>query len=203
MIAQNVVVSPRSRQSEIRRSGSALLAGLLLVGAGIASMAGASPVQASDVDPLLVVQTASGTVRDGSVIANGTAVALSVGSLLEEGSGSRELRLDLPEGAVYQAGGVTAPEGWTIEFSTDDGVSWVGTEPGTASDVTNIRATSTVTAGAISDGSQIYSTTVTSPIPASKFGASTGGDGWDVFFYDHYALHIFPHQSFDAVDVHY
>ena len=185
------------------RSGSALLAGLLLVGAGVASMPSASPVQAADADPLLVVQTSGGTVRDGSVIENGTAVALSVGSLLEEGSGSRELRLDLPDGAVYQAGGVTAPEGWTVEFSTDGGDTWVGTEPGTASDVTNIRATSTVTAGAISDGSQIYSTTVTSPIPTSTFGASTGGDGWDVFFYDNFVLNIFHHASSIVLDCHY
>jgi hypothetical protein len=108
------------------------------------------------------------------------------------------LRLDLPDGAVYQAGGVTAPEGWTVEFSTDGGDTWVGTEPGTAADVTNIRATSTVTAGAISDGSQIYSTTVTSPIPASTFGASTGGDGWDVFFYDNYVLNIFHHSRYPS-----
>jgi len=193
-----------SRNDSRGRSAPALLAGLLLVGAGVASMPSASPVQAADADPLLVVQTAGGTVRDGSVIENGTAVALSVGSLLEEGSGSRELRLDLPDGAVYQAGGVTAPEGWTVEFSTNGGDTWVSTEPGTASDVTNIRATSTVTAGAISDGSQIYSTTVTSPIPASTFGAATGGDGWDVFFYDNYVLNIFHHQySYVAVDCHY
>jgi len=177
-----------------------------MVGSAAASSTDESPVQAADAgstEPLLTIQTADGTVRDGSVIASGSAATMSVGSLLGAGTGSRELRLDLPDGAVYQAGGATAPEGWTVEFSTDGGNAWVGTEPGTASDVTNIRATGTVTAGAIADGSQTFATSVTSPIPASTFGASTGGDGWDVFFYDNYVMNIFHHSSYVAVDCHY
>ena len=48
---------------------------------------------------------------------------------------------------IYQAGAVVAPEGWTVEWSTDDGATWVAVEPTPASSVTNVRATATVEAG--------------------------------------------------------
>jgi LPXTG-motif cell wall-anchored protein len=152
----------------------------------------------------LVLQTSGGTIRDGSVINTGTAMTVSVGGLLQEGTGSRELRIDLDAGTVYQAGGVTAPEGWTIQYSINNGTSWVNTEPSPASGVTNVRATNaSVVAGPTDGSSQLYTRAVTSNIPASTFGASTGGDGWDVFFYDNYVLNIFHHSSTEvALDCH-
>jgi hypothetical protein len=127
----------------------------------------------------------------------------AVGGLLESGTGNRELRIDLDDATVYQAGGVTAPEGWTVEWSTDDGNNWVSSEPGTPANVTSVRASASVSAGDINGTSQEYSKAVTSPVPASTFSGSTGGDGWDVFFYDDFVLNIFHHQnSYVALDCH-
>jgi hypothetical protein len=134
-------------------------------------------------------------LRDGSTVNQGTTVKVGSSSLLKEGTGNRELRVKLDPGLVYQSGGVTAPEGWTVEYSTNNGTSWASTEPSPAS-VTDVRATkSALAAGPIVSGSQIFSSETVTPIPASTFTGSTGGDGWDVFFYENYVLNIFHHES--------
>jgi hypothetical protein len=135
-------------------------------------------------------------LRDGSTVNQGTTVKVGSTSLLKEGTGNRELRVKLDPGLVYQSGGVTAPEGWAVEYSTNNGTSWVGTQPSPASGVTDVRATkSALAAGPIISGSQIFSSETVTPIPASTFSGSTGGDGWDVFFYENYVLNIFHHQE--------
>lgn len=163
----------------------------------------ASPAEAAAPPPTLTLQTSGGIVRDDSVVSSGTAMTAAVGGLLESGTGTRELQIDLDDATVYVAGGVTAPEGWTVEWSTDDGANWVTSEPGTPGDVTNVRASASVTAGDINGTSQQYTKAVTSPVPASTFSGSTGGDGWDVFFYDDFVLNIFHHQeTYVALDCH-
>ncbi len=159
------------------------------------SLLGMSPAEAVAPAPILTLKTSGGTVRDDSVISSGTVMTAAVGGLLEEGNGTRELRIDLDDATIYRAGSVVAPEGWSIEWSVDDGANWVGTEPGTPADVTNVRASATVNAGAVNGSSQSYTKAVTSPVPASTFSGSTGGDGWDVFFYDNYVLNIFHHSG--------
>lgn len=135
-------------------------------------------------------------LRDGSTVNAGTTVKVGSSSLLKEGTGDRELRVKLDPGLVYQSGGVTAPEGWTVEYSTNNGSSWVSVEPSPASGVTDVRATKTaLAAGPIVSGSQIFSSETVAPIPASTFSGSTGGDGWDVFFYENYVLNIFHHDG--------
>ena len=42
---------------------------------------------------------------------------------------------------------------------------------------------------------QRYTKELNASVPASTFSGSTGGDGWDVFFYDDYVLNIFHHNS--------
>jgi len=154
-------------------------------------------VQASDAPGVDFNLSVAGTLlRDGSTVNQGTTVKVGSSSLLKEGSGNRELRVKLDPGLVYQTGGVTAPEGWTVEYSTNNGTSWVSSEPSPASGVTDVRATkSALTAGPIVSGSQIFSSETVAPIPASTFTGSTGGDGWDVFFYENYVLNIFHHQD--------
>ena len=135
-------------------------------------------------------------LRDGSTVNQGTTVKVGSSSLLKEGTGNRELRVKLDPGLVYQSGGVTAPEGWTVQYSINNGTSWVSSEPSPASGVTDVRATKTaLAAGPIVSGSQIFSSETVAPIPASTFTGSTGGDGWDVFFYENYVLNIFHHQE--------
>jgi microcystin-dependent protein len=155
---------------------------------------GAQAADAPGVDFNLSV--AGTLLRDGSTVNQGTTVKVGSSSLLKEGTGNRELRVKLDPGLVYQSGGVTAPEGWTIEYSTNNGTSWVSSEPSPASGVTDVRATkSALAAGPIVSGSQIFSSETVTPIPASTFTGSTGGDGWDVFFYEDYVLNIFHHDA--------
>lgn len=58
-------------------------------------------------------------------------------------------------------------------------------------------------AGDVSLGTQRYTYSVNSTVPASTFSGSTGGDGWDVFFDEDYVLNIFHHNSSHiALDCH-
>ena len=186
------------RASLIKRSGSSfykILVALLVSFFSLASL-GWQPALADDGDPNLILKTSNGLIRDGSVIASGSSVTVSVGGDLQPGTGSRELRIDLPAGVEYQSGGVTAPEGWTVEYSIDGGTTWLNSEPSPASGVNSVRATiASLTAGSVANSSQVYNRSLVSNLPASTFGASTGGDGWNVFFYDNYVLNIFHHNS--------
>ena len=163
----------------------------------------ASTVQAAANDPGVEfnLSVAGTLLRDGSTVNESTAVKVGASSLLKEGTGARELQVHLDPGFVYQSGGVTAPEGWTVEYSTNNGSSWGASEPSPASGVTDVRATkSSLAAGPIVNGSQIFSSETVTQIPASTFSASTGGDGWDVFFYENYVLNIFHHSNYVALN---
>ena len=174
----------------------AIVSGISFTGVDTATAEAVAP-------PTLTLISGGQIIQDSSVLSTGDTLTAVAGGLLNPGSGSRELRIDLDPATIYQAGGVTAPEGWTIEWSTDDGASWVGTEPGIPGDVTSVRATATVVAGTVVQGSQRYSKTLNASAPASTFSGSTGGDGWDVFFYDDYVLNVFHHQSsYVALDCH-
>ena len=141
--------------------------------------------------------TLGGTVipENGVLQAGGTAsVATSV--LLNPGLGDREIRTSYDPDSIYVSGSVQAPEGWTLEYSIDNGTSWLSSEPAPASSVTDIRARKTaVAAGVISGYSQNYSSETVSAIPSSTFAASSGGDGWGVDFFDNYILNIYHHTT--------
>ncbi|MFM8793354.1 MAG: fibronectin type III domain-containing protein [Acidimicrobiales bacterium] len=134
-------------------------------------------------------------LRDGSTVNNGGVVKVGLGGLLKEGTGNRELNINLDPDMVYTSGSAVAPEGWTIQYQANNSGTWVNSEPSPASGVTDVRATKSVTAGPIVGYSQQYTTETNAPIPASTFSASTGGDGWDVFLYDNYVYNIFHHNS--------
>lgn len=156
---------------------------------------GAPAVHAETPPPSLTLLVDGQPIQDTSVVESGTTITAVASSLLDPGNGARELRIDLDATTIYQSGGVTAPEGWTVEWSTDDGATWVGTEPVPPEDVTNVRATATVVAGEVVLGTQLYKKQLDVSVPASTFSGATGGDGWDVFFYDDYVLNVFHHQS--------
>lgn len=134
-------------------------------------------------------------VADGSTVATGSVVGLGTAGLLSPGSGSRELRTTLHPGTVYRSGSALAPEGWTVNYSTNSGTSWQASEPSPASGVTDVKATATVSAGLIEGTSQVYSSETSASIPSSNFTASTGGDGWDVFFSEENVYNIFHHDG--------
>lgn len=134
-------------------------------------------------------------IADGSTVAVGSTVTLGTSGLMSPGSGGRTLRTTLHSGTVYQAGTAVAPEGWTINYSSNNGTTWSGTQPTPASAVTDIRATATATAGLIEGTSQIYSSETTSSVPSSTFLANAGGDGYNAFFYDSFVFNIFHHNG--------
>ncbi|MCB1001278.1 MAG: fibronectin type III domain-containing protein [Acidimicrobiales bacterium] len=164
-----------------------------------------APVQAAAGEPSaeMAVTVDDVPIRDSSTVADGGDVSVGVSGLLTPGTGTRELRATLDPGMVYTAGSAQAPEGWTIQFSTDNGGTWGGSEPNPASGVTDVRATASVTAGAITGYSQLYASSTVAPVPSSTFAGSTGGDGWDVFFSDDYVFNIFHHNpSAIVLDCH-
>ena len=166
--------------------------------ASLLSTIATSPVSAALDEPGVEfnLSVAGTLLRDGSTVNQNAAVKVGASSLLKTGTGDRELRVKLDPGFVYQSGGVTAPEGWSVQYSTNGGTSWVSVEPTPASTVTDVRATKVaLAAGAIINGSQFYSSETVAPVPASTFTGSTGGDGWDVFFYENYVFNIFHHQN--------
>lgn len=135
-------------------------------------------------------------IREGAVLQTGATATVGTSALLNPGLGDREIRTSYDAETVYQAGSVQAPEGWTLQYSTDGGANWLNSEPSPASGVTDIRATRTsVAAGAIDGYSQEYSTETVSSIPSSTFSASTGGDGWGVDFYENYVINIYHHAD--------
>lgn len=182
-------------RTRLRRAVAAVVA-LPIVLTTVATIS-PTPVGAAAGEPSaeMAVTVGGVPIRDASVVDDGTSVSVGVSGLLTPGSGQRELRATLDPGMQYTAGTAEAPEGWNIEFSTNGGSSWVGTEPSPASTVTDVRATAAVTAGAITGYSQLYSSETVAPVPSSTFSGSTGGDGWDVFFYDDFVFNIFHHNS--------
>lgn len=141
--------------------------------------------------------------REGATIANNTLVNVGTAALLTPGVGDREVRTSYNANVVYQAGTAVAPEGWTLYYSVNHGSTWTTTEPAQASSVTDIKAVGTnIAAGAISGTSQTYSTETTANVPSGTFGASSGGDGWGVTFYDNFVFNVYHHSDVTILDCH-
>ncbi len=143
------------------------------------------------------------TIRDQASIADGTVLQVGTSALLTPGVGDREIHTTYNSNVVYQAGSAVAPEGWSLWFSTDSGVSWNNVEPVPASDVTDIKAVATnVAAGLISGFSQAYSTETVAAVPASTFSAGSAGDGWGVTLMDNYVFNVYHHYEYLGLDCH-
>ena len=197
-----VAEAPKHAKTKSSRFAAvALVQALVAVGLVLPSiqMANASitTVPTPDVTGSNTTVTLGGTVipENGVLQAGGTAsVATSV--LLNPGLGDREIRTSYDADSIYVSGSVQAPEGWTLEYSIDNGASWVSSEPTPASGVTDIRARKTGVAAGLIDGfSQNYSSETDSQIPSSTFAASSGGDGWGVELYEDYVLNIYHHTT--------
>lgn len=181
------------------RTGRKPLLAALMTAASLALAAVPAAASAGDPGVDVTVSVGDRPIRDGSVVADGTPVTLGVAGLLSSGTGERELRASLDPGTVYTAGGVDAPEGWAVQWSTDGGATWLDSEPTDPASVTDVRATAPVDSGAIDRYSQVYSTETVVPVPASSFSASTGGDGWDVSFFEGRVFNVFHHNQTSVV----
>lgn len=183
---------------------SLLLAGITGIEASPSLAAVTTTAVANEAGSNTAVTLGGTPIREGATLAGGATLGIGTSALLNPGVGAREIRTQYDANTVYQAGTARAPEGWTLSYSIDHAVNWVGTEPTPASAVTDIRATAaSVAAGAIDGYSQQYSTETTAAVPSSTFSASTGGDGWGVAFLDNYIFNVFHHNdSSSTLDCH-
>lgn len=115
----------------------------------------------------------------------------STQSLQLEGSGAYD--------ADTNPTGLTYPEGWTLEYTTD-GSSWSTTAPGDLSTVIAVRAKGDIK----STGRGTFETTSAGEevINATEFGGTSEGDGYDVGFGNGYLLNSWHHQLSFNVECH-
>jgi hypothetical protein len=107
--------------------------------------------------------------------------------------------LQLQAAGAYHAtnnpNGLTYPEGWTLEYSTD-GTNWSGTAPGDLTTVIAVRAKGDVS----TKGRGVFETTTEAePITTgTDFASSGGGDGYNVAFGNGIVLNMYHHDTVSA-----
>jgi outer membrane protein OmpA-like peptidoglycan-associated protein len=153
-------------------------------------------------------QAAAAGVTDPTVsatVAGAAAASVGVGDVIDvtrtapiAASGQTGQALEAtwdPAQTALGAGGVTAPEGWNLEY-TDDGSTWSATAPSDPTTVRGVRTDGLIDSQGLSSGLQVSSATASGTLkPArSAFAGSSGGDGWDVFFTATKALNVWHHN---------
>lgn len=107
--------------------------------------------------------------------------------------------LQLQASGAYDAtdnpNGLTYPEGWTLEYSTD-GTNWSETAPGDLTTVIAVRAKGDV----ITTGRGVFETTTAAePITTgTSFSGSGSGDGYNVAFGNGILLNMYHHNTTSA-----
>lgn len=168
---------------------------VVLVAALVSGGLAAAPAVAATAGVVTNLVSEGTLLADGSVIADTSTVTIGTSALLNPGVDTRTLMTTFDTATPYVSGTAVAPEGWTLEYTTN-GSTWTSVEPSPASSVTAVRAVKgAVAAGGISGSSQVYSSQTTSQIPATNFTGSTGGDGWDVFFSEDNVFNVFHHNA--------
>lgn len=103
-------------------------------------------------------------------------------------------------------GSVVAPQGWTLEYTTD-GTSWSGTLPGNTANIRGVRTTGSLQSIGYSNGLQTSITNAPSTIKQATVGSLSitgGGDGYDVFMDEAYTkiFNVWHHSSPNQIDCH-
>lgn len=103
-------------------------------------------------------------------------------------------------------GSVVAPQGWTLEYTTD-GTSWSSTLPGNTSSIRGVRTAGSVQSIGFSNGLQTSITSAPSSIKQATVGSLSitgGGDGYDVFMDEAYTkiFNVWHHSSPNQIDCH-
>lgn len=126
--------------------------------------------------------------KSGVDVTNGSSSVASVGDTIKwtvtyENTTGKVVSADIQDGIVapnsYVHGTLQAPAGWIPEWSTDNGSTWLTTEPSDASSVTNVRAYNAfLSTTATGNGAVFPAPNV--PLAASL--AESGGDGFQAYF---------------------
>ncbi len=149
-----------------------------------------------------------------ATVAGGAASAVAAGDVVDVTrtapislSGQTGQALDArwdPTQASLRPGGVTAPDGWGVEY-TADGSTWSGTAPTDLATVSGVRAAGVVDSQGLSSGLQVSTATASGALKpaAAAFSGSSGGDGWDVFFTSTKVLNVWHHNGSEyGLDCH-
>lgn len=135
-------------------------------------------------------------VKRPPVVADSDSIEIAVSTVVEPGTGTRTIILDFPPGLSFVNGTFKYPQGWTPEYSQNNGSTWSGTAP--VSGVTNIRAS-----GLVSEAGSKITTMSAQKFKAKGKGVtysgtlanSTGGDVWRWTFWKDRMFGLWPHQS--------
>ena len=126
--------------------------------------------------------------KSGVDVTNSSTSVANVGDTIKwtisyENTSGKTISADIQDGIVapnsYVAGSLQAPAGWIPEWSTNNGSTWLTTEPTPASSVTNVRAY----ASFIGDSSTGNAAVLPEPnVPLAASLAESGGDGFQTYF---------------------
>jgi hypothetical protein len=108
---------------------------------------------------------------------------------------SLQLRASGAYNAANNVNGLTYPEGWILEYSTD-GTNWSTTAPGDLTTVIAVRAKGDVS----TKGRGIFETTTAAEpvVTGTDFASSGGGDGYNVTFGNGILLNMYHHDTASA-----
>lgn len=121
-----------------------------------------------------------------STVATGSKVDLTtqIPGVSDVGVATQEIiqSIDSTKVKLTSASDVTAPDGWTVTYSTD-GTTFAST-PSSWDAVVKVKATGSVNSGGLSGDKQLYQTSTNAPgtITTPNGVSRSGGDGWDVEF---------------------
>jgi CshA-type fibril repeat protein len=185
---------PRRPTLSARRLVPAFLLLPVLV-AGTVTGTAVTAAAAAASDPTVAVTT--GGSPAASVAAGDTMAVTQTAPITLPGQTSQTLEATWdPQQATLPASGITRPDGWSLDYTTD-GSTWSATAPSDLSSVAGVRSTGNVESNGISGGLQVSTATGAGTLQpgGSSFSGSSGGDGWDVFFTRTQVLNVWHHQS--------
>ena len=163
------------------RIALATVLGLLVLAVGTARAAPAPDVQ----------------VAPATSLANGSMASVTASAPIQlVGPLTQSTAINWDPAIAVLAGAVTAPQGWTPEY-TVDGSAWSAALPADPTTVRGVRASGPVESNGVSGGRQAVTTVnnATSVTPAPTFPAAGGGDGYDIFGAPDYILTAYHHTQ--------
>lgn len=173
---------------------------------GAAAIAVAGPTDLPTLD-LTTSGTAVTAATDGTAFLS---TADAPNSLVDNGSTQTITKTWAPGHFGLADANVIAPEGWTVEYTTD-GTNWSSTIPTNLDSVSGVRTRKTYNSRGTSTRQQLSISTAPSAIKQQSLGSlsvSGLGDGYDVFFNEDHTkiFNVFHHgawnSGYNKIDCH-
>jgi uncharacterized repeat protein (TIGR01451 family) len=133
------------------------------------------------------------TPANSTTVSSGNTARYVLSVTLPSGTPSAVVISDtVPAGTQYAAGSLKPPPNAIPLWSTDNGLTYVDTEPSPAASVTNLRIEG-LGSGLLADRGNVA--TVPLPVAASISSGSSGGDGYRAIPYNGRVYTVFHHFS--------